>query len=126
MGPDVQNLTGGKYVFKIDSKGLTVTADPPGQDRLTCWTELTEPKPEPEPGWKEKIPENMKARRVVHHYPATVVIWEDGTKTVVKCDPGDEYDPKYGLALCYMKKALGNTSRALNDAIRNGMEGVEE
>ena len=59
----------------------------------------------------------LTVRKVIYNPPATIVLWEDGTKTVVKCDPRDEYDPKYGFALCYMKKALGNTSRALNDAL---------
>lgn len=69
-------------------------------------------------GTRGKIPPMaLRKKRVVHNPPATVVLWEDGTKTVVKCDKRDKYDPKYGLALCYMKKALGNTSRALNDVL---------
>jgi len=46
--------------------------------------------------------------------PATICYWTDGTKTVVKCQEGDTYSPEAGLALCYMKKVLGNTSRDLN------------
>ena len=61
----------------------------------------------------------LKARRVVFNPPATVVLWEDGTKTVVKCDKDDEYNVITGIALCYMKKALGNTSRELNKALNN-------
>lgn len=64
-----------------------------------------------------KVPANMRKKRVIFNPPATIVLWEDGTKTVVKCDERDKYDPKYGLALCYMKKALGNTSRGLNDVL---------
>lgn len=60
---------------------------------------------------------SMKAKKVIYNNPATVVLWEDGTKTVVKCDSKDEYSPMLGLALCYMKKALGNSSRKLNDAL---------
>lgn len=40
--------------------------------------------------------------------PVTVVIWEDGTKTMVRCQDGDEYSAETGLALCIAKKALGN------------------
>lgn len=61
----------------------------------------------------------LTAKRVIFNPPATVVLWEDGTKTVVKCDPKDTFDEMKGLALCYMKKALGNTSRELNKALRN-------
>lgn len=60
----------------------------------------------------------MTAERVIYNKPATIVLWADGTRTVVKCDSRDAYDPKYGLVLCYMKKALGNSSRNLNDALR--------
>jgi hypothetical protein len=59
-----------------------------------------------------------KAKQVIFNPPATVVLWADGTKTVVKCDPEDTYSETTGVALCYMKKALGNTSRELNKALR--------
>lgn len=54
--------------------------------------------------------------KTVHFsYPATVVIWEDGTKTVVKCQQDDFYSPETGLALCIAKKALGNQSNFNNE-----------
>ena len=40
--------------------------------------------------------------------PATIVIWSDGTKTVVKCQEGENYDPEKGMAMAISKKALGN------------------
>lgn len=40
--------------------------------------------------------------------PATVVLWKDGTKTVVMCQEGDIYSEETGLALCIAKKAFGN------------------
>lgn len=46
--------------------------------------------------------------RVIFNDPATIVIWSDKTKTVVKCQPGDTYDHEKGLALCISKKLLGN------------------
>lgn len=67
----------------------------------------------------------VKAKQVIFNPPATVVLWADGTKTVVKCDPEDEYDEMKGVALCYMKKALGNTSRELNKALRQA-KGVKK
>lgn len=45
---------------------------------------------------------------VIFNEPATIVLWTDGTKTVVKCQEGDEYSKEVGLALCFAKKALGN------------------
>lgn len=51
--------------------------------------------------------------KIIFNNPATIVIWADGTKTVVKCQKNkngkyEKYDKEKGLALCYMKKALGN------------------
>lgn len=40
--------------------------------------------------------------------PVTIVMWSDGTKTMVKCQDGDTYSKEVGLALCISKKALGN------------------
>jgi hypothetical protein len=69
--------------------------------------------------------EKYKAKQVIFNPPATVVLWTDGTKTVVKCDPADTFNETTGVALCYMKKALGNTSRELNKALRKA-KGVNE
>lgn len=49
-----------------------------------------------------------KIKNVVFNGPATVVIWKDGTKTIVKCQDGDTYSKELGLAMCIAKKALGN------------------
>lgn len=38
----------------------------------------------------------------------TCVLWTDGTKTIVRCAPCDEWDEEKALALCYMKRVLGN------------------
>lgn len=46
-------------------------------------------------------------KKVIFNAPATIVLWEDGTKTVVKCDR-EIYDYEKGLAMCFAKKALGN------------------
>ena len=47
---------------------------------------------------------------VIFNDPATIVLWKDGTKTVVKCqkDKGDTYNPELGLAMCIIKKICGN------------------
>lgn len=45
---------------------------------------------------------------VIFNDPATVVFWNDGTKTVVKCGSIDNFDPEKGLAMAIAKKALGN------------------
>ena len=51
---------------------------------------------------------NPDIEKVIFNDPATIVIWKDKTKTVVKCQEGDTYSPELGLAMCISKKYLGN------------------
>ena len=45
--------------------------------------------------------------QVIYNEPATIVCWADATKTVVKCTKNDTYSRTTGLALCIVKKMLG-------------------
>ena len=49
------------------------------------------------------------------------VKWTDGTVTMVTCQPGDEWDDEKALAMCFMKKALGNKG-AFNDVMRDTLD----
>lgn len=51
---------------------------------------------------------------VIYNGPATIVFWSDGSKTVVKCQEDDDYDPEKGLAMAIAKKALGNKGNYCN------------
>lgn len=53
-------------------------------------------------------------KNVIFNAPATIVFWDDGTKTVVKCQEDDIYDPEKGLAMAITKKALGNNYEYYN------------
>ena len=57
---------------------------------------------------------NMKIKNVIFSNPATIIMWEDGTKTIVKCDEGDTYDPEKGFAMVVTKKALGTNKSQSN------------
>lgn len=63
--------------------------------------------------------------KVIFNNPATIVIWADGTKTVVKCQEGDVYSKETGLALCIAKKALGNKGN-FNDIFHKWIPEEEE
>lgn len=54
---------------------------------------------------------SVSIRKVIFNNPATVVMWSDGTKTVVKCSPEDTYDMEKGLAMAIVKKMAGNDNR---------------
>lgn len=45
-------------------------------------------------------------KRVIYSEPATIVFWDDGTKTISKCDEQDEYDELTGFLMCVLKKKV--------------------
>lgn len=53
------------------------------------------------------ISSEIKPKKVIFNDPATIVYWEDGSKTVVKAE-GEDFDPEKGLAMAIAKKYLGN------------------
>lgn len=53
-------------------------------------------------------------KNVIFNDPATIVMWSDGTKTVVKCGENDSFDPEKGIAMCCMKKLLGTNKTGSN------------
>lgn len=63
---------------------------------------------------KAVIHRPYEIKNVIFNDPATVVFWQDGTKTVVKCQDGDEFDPEKGLAMAITKKVYGNQGNYCN------------
>lgn len=58
---------------------------------------------------------------VIFHDPATIVYWNDGTKTVVKCQPGDVFSAETGLTTAMLKKYMGNDNtfnRVINEWLK--------
>lgn len=53
-------------------------------------------------------------KKVIYNNPATIILWEDGTKTVVKVQNGDTYSKELGFAMCVSKKYFGNQSNFNN------------
>lgn len=66
--------------------------------------------------------DNYYITSVIYSDPATIVFWNDGTKTVCKCKEGDDYCPEAGLAMCILKKLIGasNLKDIFNDWILYG------
>lgn len=52
--------------------------------------------------------EGVFIKNVIFNAPATIVIWSDGSKTVCKCEKGDDFNKETGLALCICKALMGN------------------
>ena len=53
----------------------------------------------------------IEIEKVIFNDPATIVIWSNGDKTVVKCQPGDTFDKEKGIALAVTKYVFGNKSK---------------
>jgi hypothetical protein len=69
-----------------------------------CWFEQDAKKND---GKGIKIPQ---VKNIIFNDPATIVYWQDGTKTVVKTMHGDTFNEEYGVAMAYMKKIFGSST----------------
>ncbi len=47
-------------------------------------------------------------KKVYFNEPYTIVIWADGTKTIVKCSEGCKYNKYTGFTTCFLKKMIGD------------------
>lgn len=76
--------------------------------------------------WKSAKP-TVKAippvtpKKVIFSGPATTILWTDGTKTTVKCSDEDVWEDEVGIAMCYLKKLLGNKGN-YNNIFREAMK----
>lgn len=43
-------------------------------------------------------------KKIIFNGPATIILWSDGSKTVVKVSDGDVFDPEMGICLATIKK----------------------
>lgn len=71
--------------------------------------------------WANPVPPIKDVR---FNGPATIVFWEDGTKTVVKA-VDEDVDYEKGLAMAIAKKALGNKGKYFNEFKKWLPEGYE-
>lgn len=75
----------------------------------------------------EETPEERNKRlrglvkKVILNGDVTVVLWNDGTKTIVRRDKNDVYDPEKAILACMAKKLYENTG-IFNEVIEDAME----
>lgn len=67
----------------------------------------------------------MRPKRIIHSGPATIVFWEDGTKTVVKLSEKDTYDEYDAFTAAFAIKIFGSNS-AVKKLIKNITENRNE
>lgn len=46
-------------------------------------------------------------KNIIFSNPCTIVFWEDGTKTIVRCGETEYFDPEKGIAMALMRKVYG-------------------
>lgn len=70
----------------------------------------------------EKIPRLIpQVEQVIFNPPATIIIWADDTKTVVKCTEDDVFSEEKGFAMAVLKKMYGGRTpylKIIKDAKR--------
>lgn len=54
------------------------------------------------------VKRSMDPKQVIFNGPATIVLWKDGTKTIVKRREGEPDDKEKAVMYCILKKACGN------------------
>ena len=57
---------------------------------------------------------SMTIKKVIFNPPATIIIWDDNTKTVVKAQEDEPYDPEKGMAMCIAKHIYGDSGSYYN------------
>lgn len=67
--------------------------------------------------YKGKVP-----KKYIINKNATILIWKDGTKTVVKRRKEDNYNKKLGFLIAYFQKNSGLTKTQANRYLNNLVE----
>lgn len=62
-------------------------------------------------------------KKVIFNKPATIIIWSDNSKTVVKCEEGVAFDKEKGFLLCWLKGIKG--SKTLQKELSKWVKGDE-
>jgi len=79
--------------------------------------------------WCKSIEARWKTKpykKVIYNPPATVVIWNDDTKTIVKTTDGEKFDPERGFLQAYYEKHNGITKTQGNKILHELREQYEK
>ena len=93
-----------------------------------------------EPTWCTTDKDLAKVKKIIFNPPATIVIWKDKHKEVVKCSDDEEFQPEVGVAMCFMKRIFESRNQftkmvdsfindedpTLREIIEEGIRAVEK
>ena len=65
--------------------------------------------------YSKKQKKGVYVEKVIFNDPATIILWSNGDKTVVKCIDGETFDPEKGLAMAIAKYVYGNKGNYYNE-----------
>lgn len=60
-----------------------------------------------------------KPTKLIVNGPATVILWDDGSKTVAKCNKDEPFDPEKGVAIAIAKRFVSSNklNKLFDDAL---------
>lgn len=63
--------------------------------------------------------QEAQPKKLIVNGPATVILWDDGTKTVAKCSTDEPFDPEKGVAIAIAKRFVSSSKlhRMFDDAL---------
>ena len=67
----------------------------------------------------EDLITKLEIKQVIFRDQTTIVLWSDGTRTVVNC-VNEIFDEEKGIAMCVVKKALRNYTK-FDEALENAV-----
>lgn len=79
-----------------------------------------------EPTWCVTDKDLTRVKKIIFNPPATIVIWEDGHKEIVKCNRYEEFQPEVGVSMCFMKRLFGSRhkfTKLVDEAWSESLEG---
>ena len=53
------------------------------------------------------IRHNLEPKKIIFNGRTTIVLWNDGTKSMSTCSPNDYFDEQIGFSVCLLKKMFG-------------------
>lgn len=103
------------YSFAISTSRLTnINFDGSVEKETT-----KEPEKKSETKAPHYVPYAYKVKRIIYNDPATIVFWNDGTKTVVKRGENEKFNKYTAFCAALAKKMYGNNSR-VNKIVNEG------
>lgn len=130
----VSGISRGGLAFLVNEAGVKmpvkiteITSDSRvgGATEYKCEEVYLWPKENPHIKKNPQLAVNVTIKKVIFNDPATIVFWSDGTKTVVKTQNDEPFDPEKGLAMAMAKRAFGNKGSYYNH-IRKWVDKYEE